>query len=215
MGSSFSLYNAFYIDWKITCFVLQGKGEEKVGDFVPPSPTWLPSARGFMKLNTDGDWKGIDNARGGGVLRKETGDWFLGYSSKFNAKNPLAAELLSLREGLSVAKTFDIDKLEVETDADSLIFMLDTSTVNLYPHHELVAVVEEVRKLINGNWELEFRHIPRHKNLVAHGLAAIAMDMVVCHKSHFDPPVSVKVDYENDKKSTMVIRANATGGNGI
>ncbi|XP_056692002.1 uncharacterized protein [Spinacia oleracea] len=125
-----------------------GKGKEKVEDSSINSLTWLPPAPGFLKLNTDGAWKGIDKTGGGGVLRKENGDWFLGYSSKYNAKNPLAAELLALREGLSVAKSFDIDKLEVETDAGSLIFMLDTSTVNPYPHHELVAVIEEVRGML-------------------------------------------------------------------
>ncbi|XP_021860176.2 uncharacterized protein [Spinacia oleracea] len=175
-------------------------------DSAIKSLTWLPPAPGFLKLNTDGAWKGIDKAGGGGVLRKENGDWFLGYSSKYNAKTPLAAELLALREGLSVAKTFDIDKLEVETDADSLIFMLDTSTVNPYPHHELVAVIEEVRGMLKGNWQLEFRHIPRFKNLVAHGLAAIAMDMAMGHKSHFDPPAKVMGDYENDKASVVAVR---------
>lgn len=184
MSSAFSVYNAFYLDWKLTFSILQGKGKEKVGDSLPPSPTSIPPAKGFMKLNTDGAWKGIDNAGGGGVIRKENGEWFLGYSTKFNAKTPLAAELLALREGLSLAKTFDVDNLEVETDADSLIFMLDTSTVNPYPHHELVAVIEEVRALMNGSWKLEVRHIPRHKNLVAHGLAAFAMNMAVGHKSH-------------------------------
>ncbi|XP_021855317.1 uncharacterized protein [Spinacia oleracea] len=214
MGSAFSLFNAFYVDWKITVSVLQGKGKEKMGEPIPPHPTWIPPAKGFMKLNTDGAWKGIDKAGGGGVLRKETSDWFLGYSSKFNAKTSLAAELLALREGLSVAKAFNVEKFEVETDADSLIFMLDTSTVNSYPHHELVAVIEDVRKLMVGNWDLQMRHIPRHKNLVAHGLAAIAMEMAVGHKSHFDPPAAVQSDYENDKKSAMVIRARTIGSDG-
>ncbi|XP_021858374.2 uncharacterized protein [Spinacia oleracea] len=172
MGSAFSLYSTFYVDWKMTVSVFQGKGKEKVGHPIPSHPTWVPPARGFMKLNTDGAWKGIDKAGGGGVLRKDSGEWFLGYSSKYNAKTPLAAELLALREGLAVAKAFDVDKIEVETDADSLIFMLDTSTVNPYPHHELVAVIEDVRNLLVGSWDLQMRHIPRHKNLVAHGLAA-------------------------------------------
>lgn len=34
-----------------------------------------------------------------------------GFSSKYNAMTPLAAELLALREGLSMAKAFKIKKI--------------------------------------------------------------------------------------------------------
>lgn len=60
----------------------------------------------------------------GGVLRKDFGEWYMGYSSKFNAK--IVAEFLALREGLTMTRDFRVSKLEVEKDAKPLIFMLDT-----------------------------------------------------------------------------------------
>lgn len=41
-----------------------------------------------MKLDTDEAWKGIDIAGGGGVIRRDTGTWFIGLSSKYNAHTP-------------------------------------------------------------------------------------------------------------------------------
>lgn len=98
----------------------------------------------------------------------------------------------------------------METDADSLIFMLDTSGVNPYPHHELTAVIEDVKNLLKEDWELEFRHIPRFKNVVAHILAAIGMEMIVGHVTHFDPPPRVRVDYEKDKASAAKYDVGST-----
>ncbi|XP_021846178.1 uncharacterized protein [Spinacia oleracea] len=141
----------------------------------------------------------MDGAGGGGVLRRENRDWYLGFSSKFNPKTPLAAEILAMREGLAMAKTFKVTKLEVETDAESLIFMLDTSGVNPYPHHELAVVISDVRNQINENWVLVFKHIARHKNMVAHHLTGMAMELVVGHVTHFEVPPRAITDFEKDK----------------
>ncbi|XP_056685189.1 uncharacterized protein [Spinacia oleracea] len=191
-----ALANAKWLD---TFPHTKDKGKGKMGEVYTPRPSWTPPAPGFMKLNTDGAWKGIDEAGGGGVLRRENGDWYLGFSSKFNAKTPLAAELLAMREGLAMAKAFQVPKLEVETDAESLIFMLDTSGVNPYPHHELAAVISDVRNQIKEDWVIVFKHVPRHKNVVAHHLAAMAMEMAVGHVTHFEVPPRAFNDFKKDK----------------
>lgn len=70
-----------------------------------------------------------------------------------------------------MAKAFKLTTLEVETDAESLIFMLDTSGVNPYPSHELATVIFDVRNQINENWVLVFKHILIHKNMVARSVS--------------------------------------------
>lgn len=66
-----------------------------------------------------------------------------------------------MKEGLELARTCNIGKLEVETDAESLIFMIDTSGANPNPYHELIVVIEDVKKLIQEDGVVEFKHIPR------------------------------------------------------
>ena len=86
---------------------------------------WKPPVHGYLKLNTDSSWKANDKASGGGVIRRTDGSWFMGFSIKFGAVNPAAAELITIREGLSLAKDHNISRLEVETDAQALKIMLD------------------------------------------------------------------------------------------
>ncbi|KNA11311.1 hypothetical protein SOVF_136390 [Spinacia oleracea] len=95
-------------------------------------------------------------------------------------------------------KEFNFDKLEVETDAKSLVFMLDTSSLNPHPHHELAVLLSDVADLLKRNWSVSFTHIPRSSNMVAHMLAVSVMDMAVGHQSHLMIPPSVKKWYESD-----------------
>lgn len=146
MKSAFSLYNTFFIDWKITNFPLQGKNTDNKIDHSVNKEHWIPPKEGVMKMNIDGAWESGSVAGGRGVFRRHTGSWFVGFSTKFNVHSPLAFELYTLREGLKIAKKFMIDKLEVETDALNLKLLLDK--VKDHPHHELGPVLREVTQLL-------------------------------------------------------------------
>ncbi|KAL2940234.1 hypothetical protein RDABS01_023420 [Bienertia sinuspersici] len=61
---------------------------------------WRPPQPGFFKLNTDGSWRGIASAGGGGVIRGEDGGLVTGLSISYHARTPLDAELLALKKGL-------------------------------------------------------------------------------------------------------------------
>lgn len=78
------------------------------------------------------------------------------FSIKFVTANPAAAELITIREGLSIAKDHNISRLEVETDAQALKIMLDRA--EQYPHHQLSAVICDIVKLIKTNWVVIFLH---------------------------------------------------------
>lgn len=54
---------------------------------------------------------------GGGVFRRNNGTWVCGFSIKFHAINPVAAELLGIREELNIAKDMHLSTLELEVDA--------------------------------------------------------------------------------------------------
>lgn len=135
---------------------------------------WKLPQKGFHKLNTDGSWFDATKASGRGVLRKENGTWFVGYSTKYKASSPLATELFAIREGLTMARDFDICLLELETDAQSLKFMINSGKV--FPHHELSTVINDIAGLLSD---------PRASNSLAHALAAFAHSMDVAHTTLF------------------------------
>ena len=77
-------------------------------------------------------WMCADSADGGGIFRRANGTWHLGYSVKFKATTPLAAEFLAIREGLKIARQYNITKLELETDA--LALKPDDGTLDQLSH---------------------------------------------------------------------------------
>lgn len=110
---------------------------------------WKPPKEEFVKLNTDGAWKSKDPAGGGGVFRRPTGSWFVGFSRKYNVNSAMDAELYAIRDGLIMAKDYHFDKVELEIDALSLKILLDS--VEEQFHHDLALVLRDVAQLMNQN----------------------------------------------------------------
>lgn len=119
------------------------------------------SKKHFMKLNTNGTWKGIDKEGGGGFSRKGTRTWLVKCSSKYTSQTPIAGELLALREDLLITKEFNFDKLEVETDAQSLIYIFETSSFSPHPHHQLAVLISDVENLLNETSKIVFKQYPK------------------------------------------------------
>uniref|UniRef100_A0A803MSD4 RNase H type-1 domain-containing protein n=1 Tax=Chenopodium quinoa TaxID=63459 RepID=A0A803MSD4_CHEQI len=101
----------------------------------------------FFQLNTDGSWKGVSEAGGGGVIRCEKGLWQLGFAARYNTSSPAAAELLAIKDGLLAAWARDIRSLELETDAAELKKMLEDP--NSFKDHELGNINRDVASLIS------------------------------------------------------------------
>lgn len=106
-------------------------------------------------------------------------------SSKFNAITPVAAELYAVREGLTMAVDYDIQNLELETDAQSLVTML--GTVDHSYHYELSPVINDVACPV-----VRFKCLIK----VAHCLDQYALSMTVGHKPF------TRVAYQGDIESS-------------
>lgn len=91
MKNVFSIYNSLFADYAATNHILQGKGKGKLPRAEKLMRAWKAPSDDFMKLNTDGAWKAINSAAGGGIFRRSSGTWSLGYSGKYHAITPLAA----------------------------------------------------------------------------------------------------------------------------
>ncbi|XP_021758494.1 uncharacterized protein LOC110723444 [Chenopodium quinoa] len=204
-----SVFNRFIIDYQITNFVLQGtdKGKSPMVDMrcsTSIALSWKPPRTRFLKLNTDGAWKNSEEGGGGGVFRTNKGEWYFGFSSKYNVVSALAAELYALREGINYARAIPVRFLEVETDAQAIKGLLNKEPEDM--HHELAALIIDVGRLLrNKDMTIIFNHIPRETNFVAHYLSRYAMDMHIGHKPHYTVPASVKAAYDADIRAMGAI----------
>ncbi|KNA04166.1 hypothetical protein SOVF_202220 [Spinacia oleracea] len=170
---------------------------------------WIAPPADYLKLNTDGAWKGLSEAGGGGVFRRSSGTWYLGYSSKFNVVSPLATELYAIREGLIMAVEHKVSMLQVETDALSLLTMM--KTIDDHHHHELSPVLNDVASLLTRFEKVEITHIPRARNMVAHCLAANSLSMAVGHKVYVEVPQFARGAYLADLQGLVVTIESAPG----
>lgn len=85
-----------------------------------------------------------------------------------------------LREGLLFAVDYNVQKLEVETDAEIFLTMLG-STDEKY-HHELSIVLKDIACLMTQFSFLVVKHIPRAHNKLAHCMAQYVIGVAVVHK---------------------------------
>ncbi|XP_056695663.1 uncharacterized protein [Spinacia oleracea] len=120
----------------------------------------------------------------------------MGFSSKYDAATPLVAELYAIREGLTMAVDYDIQNIELETDAEILVKLL--KNLDDTYHHDLSPVLNDVACLMSRFRSIEFCHIPRNTNKVAHCFAQYAFCMEVGHKMFLNPPPFARVAYEGN-----------------
>lgn len=76
-----------------------------------------PTTRG-IKLNTDGSTKANPGPGGlGGVFGNNNCEWILGYYHHIPHTTPTMAELLALRDGLLVAKEYNVNFFNIEMNS--------------------------------------------------------------------------------------------------
>ncbi|KAL2906857.1 hypothetical protein RDABS01_005567 [Bienertia sinuspersici] len=130
---------------------------------------WRPPQSGFSKLNTDGSWRGIAAAGGGGVIRSEDGGWAIGFSASFHA---------------------------LEVDAKELLNLLNSGLDQ--PYHDLFVLIHEVSQMLKWDWVVILNHIHRDYNQVAHLLAYLSFYMEQDSKVYQEPPQYVQAAFRKD-----------------
>lgn len=174
-------------------FQEQIKDKEIVVPYDPPA--WKPPQHGRFKINTDASWRKDGKAVGGGVVRIHDGRWVSGFSVKFQARDPPEAELRAMRFGLEFIKALEIDKFDVEIDAEEIIKILKEG--GDFTQHYLAPILHDVAALISQNDGIDIVHASRNHNRVAHGLAEFGMKMKCMN--------SVHNDYETDLRGSQIM----------
>ncbi|KAL2928976.1 hypothetical protein RDABS01_034387 [Bienertia sinuspersici] len=131
-----SVFNRFYTDYCLTNVTFQTNLAKPL--IQSQLALWRPAQPGAYKLNTDGSWKDVAKA----------------------------AELQALRDGLLLAKRFSSTNIEVETDAKSILIMLDNAEKN--PKHDLIALISEgVPDCARKAYDNDLMNVPQSSSAAA------------------------------------------------
>ncbi|KAL3838984.1 hypothetical protein ACJIZ3_023575 [Penstemon smallii] len=124
---------------------------------APEQVKWSKPQVGWFKLNTDGS-----------LLRDDAGNWVVGFSRKLGEVTITMAELLAIREGLSLAWEKRIPRLVMESDSEVAVKLINEADVETHP---LGNIIIDCRSLIRMPWECRLAHKRRSSNVCADALA--------------------------------------------
>ncbi|KAL2933050.1 hypothetical protein RDABS01_016169 [Bienertia sinuspersici] len=105
----------------------------------------------------------------------------------------------SQRDGLLLAKQFQLSKVEVETDAKTILPLPDDAQNN--PKHDIITLILDVANLLKLEWQITISHVNREANQVAHCLANYAHLMEDHKVNHLSVPDCVRKAYDIDLRN--------------
>jgi ribonuclease HI len=134
---------------------------------------WQPPSLGWIRLNTDGASKGEDIAGCGGVLRGNNGEWICGFSKGLGACSAYVAELWGVFEGLKLALSHGFLRVELHVDSKVVVNTISFAKGGSSTGWTLV---QNIRRLLELDWEVKICHSYREANFCADALANLACD---------------------------------------
>lgn len=136
---------------------------------------WVPPPLNWVKLNTDGAAKSNPGiSASGGVIRDFNGSWILGFYRNIGFSNSLVAELVALKDGLSLIIEHKFSHVIVESD--SLVACNLISDLSMNAKHILFEFVDDCRKLLLRIPHVKLDHIFREANAVADRLSKVGLE---------------------------------------
>ncbi|KAL5800890.1 hypothetical protein ACOSQ3_032522 [Xanthoceras sorbifolium] len=169
-------FSADLVSWSLS-LLREFQGTQKVfgSPLQPPrqsrSSPWLPPPAGSLKLNTDAAVKSGCSVLGSGAVVRDSQGKVVAASAKplvgfFPAE---LGELLALREGLLLAKEFNLIIAWVELDAVNVV----TRVLNSLSSSVLDPIISDVKVLFRAVGVSNCHAIPRSGNGMAHSLASL------------------------------------------
>ena len=107
----------------------------------------------------------------GDILHDHIGVWLGGYSGNLGDRSVLYAELHSIKHGLLMAWTKGYRRVWCESDSLHHLQLLTTTQQMCF--HNYANVIEDIKALVNRDWEVRLSHIWREGNCCADALAKL------------------------------------------
>ena len=157
---------------------------------------WEKPSQGWWKLNINGSYCGNTGLAGcGGVVRDDAGRWVIAFSRSIGRTNSFATELWSLREGLLLCNNLNINALEVELDAKSIVDALgNPSCGNIV----ISPLLDDCKLLISRIPQVCIKHCFRQANRCADSLARMSYCLDADFSTFDSPPVDLVDVVEDD-----------------
>ncbi|XP_015962288.1 uncharacterized protein LOC107486249 [Arachis duranensis] len=132
--------------------------------------TWRPPPAGWIKCNVDAAF--VETRSAGttaAVYRDPNGSFLTGINSTIVANSPLAAEALAVREALILSRNFQMEKVIIESDNQTLVQALKSHA----PIAAIQVILDDILYLVKGMPNCGFTWAPREANLLAHEVAKL------------------------------------------
>ncbi|CAN1177052.1 Putative ribonuclease H protein At1g65750, partial [Linum perenne] len=128
-----------------------------------------PGDGGWSTLNTDGSRICSTGATSiGGLIRNDKGEFVRAFCANIGNCSITRAELKAIVEGLKLAWSLGLRKVDVQTDSSAAISILQKGIVTQHQH---AALVVEFVELKSREWDLSLTHVYREANCAADHLA--------------------------------------------
>jgi ribonuclease HI len=131
---------------------------------------WKPPMEGWVKLNTDGAYKDESAAGCGGVIRDSHGGWLGGFAKYLGICSAYVAELWGVLEGLRYARNLGFTRIELNVDSSVVDHVLRRQGNNSPTGS---ALINQIRRLMDLDWEVVVKHSYRETNKCADVLVNI------------------------------------------
>ena len=150
---------------------------------------WDKPTNGWRKLNVDGASMGNSGmAGGGGLLRDDEGSWLGGFARRIGFANSFNAELWALRDGLMLCNHLNVQAVNIELDAKSIV---DAINVQGKSDSVVSSILEDCRHLIAMTPQTTVTHVFREANRSADCLANLGLNLDVDFILYSSPPVDL------------------------
>ncbi|KAE8654582.1 hypothetical protein F3Y22_tig00117048pilonHSYRG00873 [Hibiscus syriacus] len=124
----------------------------------------------------------------GGLIRNMNGDWIIGFNKSIGISTPIQAELWGIFEGLQLALSHNIERLQCQTDTVEALNLVSSPMAKCSP----IALVRPIAKLISKQWMIEFILIRREANAAADFLAKSTVISNEQAQTYTEPPHEIK-----------------------
>ncbi|CAN1179696.1 Putative ribonuclease H protein At1g65750 [Linum perenne] len=166
--------------------------------------SWTKPPFGWVKLNIDGSYvEETDSMAIGGVIRDAEGNWVTGYTNYLGRGSALQAELVALRDGLSLSWVLGFRKIQVESDCLDVVEIVAATDIQDHPQAVLGTAIKE---LLSRSWSCTLSHVFREANKVADLLARSSHEDERGERWLLEAPNLVAQAIEEDKEGVLFRR---------
>ncbi|XP_039002417.1 uncharacterized protein LOC120128874 [Hibiscus syriacus] len=154
----------------------------------PKLVQWKPAPPDWSTLNTDGAVHKVSSYGSvGGTIRNTNGDWIIGFNKPVGISTPLQAELWGIFEGLQLAISLNITRLQCQTDCAEALNLVSSPMASCSP----ITLVRSIATLISKQWTIEFILIQREANAAADFLAKSTVTTNEQVQTYIEPPQEI------------------------